>query len=130
MPVTVKLRRPVAPGDTVMTDDGQPSIVLRLSPTEPADEYEATVTTATPRCSHCNEHGVTHSGGGRWECSACGREIGREALREFAIRHLINLGRFCDPMGTSYEVWQKWWDEWEADIRADAAAAERLVHGP
>ena len=66
MPGTVKLRRPVAPGDTVMTDDGQPALVLRLSPTEPAGEYEATVTTATPPCSHCDEHGVKHSGGGRW----------------------------------------------------------------
>ena len=46
MPITVRLRRPVAPGDMQMTDDGQPALVLRLTPTEPADEYDATVTTA------------------------------------------------------------------------------------
>ena len=41
---------------------------------------------------------------------------------------MINLGRFGDPAGAPYEVWRKWWDEWEAEIRADAAAAEQLVN--
>ena len=128
MPGMVKLRRPVAPGDTVMTDEGQPALVLRLSPTVPADEYEATVTTAAPRCINCQEYSGRHSGGGRWECSACSREISREELRTFAIRYMINLGRFCDPIGASNEEWTKWWDEWKAAILADAAAADRLVN--
>ena len=128
MPDMVRLRRPVAPGDTVMTDDGQPALVLRLTPTEPADEYDATVTTAAPSCIHCDEYSGRHAGGGRWECSACGGEVGREQLRDFAITYMINLGRFCDPIGGSNEEWTKWWDEWKAEILADAAAAEQLVN--
>ena len=130
MPDTVKLRRPVAPGDTVTLDDGQPALVLRLTPTEPADEYEAAVTTATPPCSHCHEHSIRHSGGGRWQCPVCGRAVGREALRDWAIGYMINLGRFCDPVGASDAEWQEWWDRWREEILADAAAAEALVHGP
>ena len=128
MPDTVRLRRPVAPGDTVMLDDGHPALVLRLSPTEPAAEYEATVTTDTPWCSHCDEHSLRDSGGGRWRCPGCGRGIGREELRDWAIGYMINLGRFFDPAGASNEVWRKWWDEWRAEIRADAAAAVALVN--
>ena len=128
MPDMVRLRRPVAPGDTVTLDDGQPGLVLRLIPTEPADEYEATVTTAAPQCIHCDEYSGRHSGEGRWTCSACGHEISREKLRDFAITYMINLGRFCDPIGASNEEWTKWWDEWKAEILADAAAAERLVN--
>ena len=128
MPDMVRLRRPVAPGDTVTLDNGQPALVLRLSPTEPAGEYEATVTTAALRCIDCDGYSGRHSGGGRWECSACGGEIGREKLRDFAITYMINLGRFCDPIGASNEEWTKWWDEWKAGILADADAAERLVN--
>ncbi len=102
--------------------------MLRLVPTEPADEYEATVTTAAPRCIHCDEYSGRHSGEGRWTCSACGHEISREKLRDFAITYMINLGRFCDPIGASNEEWTKWWDEWKAKILADAAAADRLVN--
>ena len=130
MPDTVRLRRPVAPGDTVMLDDGQAALVLRLTPTEPADEYEAAVTTATPSCSHCDRTRVTHAGGDRWQCPTCGRAIGREALREWAIGYMINLGRFCDPSLASDSVWLEWWERWREEIRTDAAAAEALVHGP
>ena len=128
MPVMVRLSRPVAPGDTVTMDDGQPALVLHLRPTEPAAEYEAAVTTDTPPCSHCEQTRVRHAGGDRWQCPKCGRAIGRETLREWAIRHMINLGRFGDPFNASHEDWRKWWDAWEAEIRADAAAAERLVN--
>jgi len=128
MPDMVRLRQPVAPGDTVTMDDGQPALVLRLTPTEPADDYEATVTTAAPPCIHCDQYSGRHAGGARWECSACGGEIGREKLRDFAITYMINLGRFCDPIGASNEEWTKWWDEWKAEILADAAAADKLVN--
>ena len=73
-----------------MTDDGQPALVMRMTPTEPADEYDATVTTAAPPCIHCDEYSGRHAGRGRWECSACGGEIGREKLRDFAITYMIN----------------------------------------
>ena len=128
---TVRLKRPVAPGDTVTVGDGRSALVLRLTPTEAAAEYEAAVTTATPSCSHCDdEQSLRHSSGDRWQCATCGRETGREELRDWAIGYMINLGRFSDPVGASDSEWEKWWDEWREEILADAAAAEALVHGP
>ena len=128
MPDTVRLRRPLAPGDTVTLDDGTAALVLHLRPTEPAAEYVAAATTATPLCSHCERTRVTHAGGDRWQCPKCDLAIGRADLREWAIRHMINLGRFGDPMGGSHEAWRKWWDAWEEEIREDADAAVRLVN--
>ena len=129
MPDTVRLRRPLAPGDTVMLDDGTPALVLQLRPTEPAAEYYVAATTATPPCSNCERTRVTHAGGDRWQCPKCGLAIGRTDLREWAIRHMINLGRFGDPIGASDDEWRKWWNAWEEEIRKDADAAEVLVHG-
>jgi len=65
-------------------------------------------TTATPPCSNCERTRVTHAGGDRWQCPKCGLAIGRAGLREWAIRHMINLGRFGDPVGASNEEWRKW----------------------
>ena len=107
--------------------NGEAALVLSLKPTEPAVEYEADVTTA-PLCGHCGHASLRHFSGSRWQCPECGRAADREELREWAIRYIINLGRFCDPIGASNEEWQKWWDAWEAEIRADAVAAERLVN--
>ena len=69
------------------------------------------------------------AGGDRWRCPKCGLAIGREDLREWAIRHMINLGRFGDPIDASNEDWKMWWDAWKEEVRADADAAEILVHG-
>ena len=127
MPDMVRLRQPVAPGQTVTLESGEPAVVLRLSPTVPAEAYDAIVTTATPRCIPCDEYNTRYSGG-RWLCPACSHTIRREDLREWAIRYMINLGRFGDPMGGSHEAWSKWWVEWEEGIRADADAADKLVN--
>ena len=123
MPDVVRRSRPVAPGDTVILDDGTPALVLHLRPTEPAAEYEVAATTATPWCSHCERTCVTHADGDRWQCPKCSRAIGREALREWAIKYMIALGRFADP-GDSER-----WRQWREEILADSAAAEKLVHG-